>query len=197
MSDPRRLSANIDPNTGRPSTYAHDIKFEDNTVGHAQQLLSYKGVTVTRASRGLDTKHATDLVRTWDNGSRVEHWGLRSRGGEYVHRYPFDLTLRSARDSGAKTELAKVLEGNCDGILYAFIDPKRPSQFCRWVKLWLPIFRLAARDCADWWHGCESKKRSNRDGTYFVPIDLRAIPSRYARMVQGTSFGYWDGQVIS
>jgi hypothetical protein len=69
-----------------------------------------------------DTQEATDAIIELpaEFGPRVK-MGMRVRRVASAGRYR-DVTIRSTRASGAKTELQKLREGHCSLIFYAWID---------------------------------------------------------------------------
>jgi|GEM_PF-1830777 len=79
---------------------------------NAMHLLS---VHVAPAQR--DLKKATDIIVTIDGGDVA----VRIRRAEYRGKYR-DLTIRSWRRGGVKTELDKLKEGFCDWYLYGWSD---------------------------------------------------------------------------
>lgn len=101
----------------------------------------------------------------------------RVRRHGYADRYPFEFTVRSKRDSGSKTELAKLLEGWGDWMFYAHSN-QFETAFDKWMLIDLSAWRehLLRVGYSDqgWQH--LSKKQSNGDGTYFVAFDIRNFP---------------------
>lgn len=65
----------------------------------------------------------------------------RIRKFAYVKRYPDEFTIRAGRPNGTKTELAKVIEGWGDYILYGFAD-ETETGLCAWTLGNLGVFRL-------------------------------------------------------
>ncbi len=84
-------------------------------------------VEVREATTDEDTRHATDYVVTVGSGDiacRVRDWDSWLKHG--------DLTIRSRRPSGAKTELAKIKEGFGRWYLYAWVA-KDESAIDAWM----------------------------------------------------------------
>lgn len=180
-------------------SHAADRPFGDQFIPWAMSMFSVPpmdrlpGVVVRKASEHLDLSRATDLTRTWTDGHRVEHWALRAREHHYARSYGFDVTLRSRRDSGAETELSKILDGFGDRMLYGFQSAVAPMVLGRWVVLDLHALRRAVRDEPAWWRRTLRRETDNRDGTHFVPLDTREL-KRLSRIVIRTSPYYWQGE---
>ena len=80
------------------------------------------------------------------------------------------FTIRSSRDSGAKTELEKIVDGFGDWMFYGHSDESETG-ISRWMVINLASLMAALiRDKAPW------KKKSNSDGTHFVAFDIRDLP---------------------
>jgi hypothetical protein len=116
----------------------------------------------------LDLHEATDLLVLRARDMRI---GCRIRRAGYAERYPWDFTLRSLRDSGATTELAKIVDGWGDWFFYGH---EERFAFEDWaIDRWFLIDLHA-------WRAQVIRKRininahiPNGDGTFFVAFDLR------------------------
>jgi len=119
----------------------------------------------------IDTKQAADLVvfraRDVTIACRVRRFG-------YADRYPFEFTIRSARDSGARTELEKLTDGWGDWMFYGHAAEHTPT-IERWWLLDLSAWRAALIRDRD---AVSPKKQSNGDGTHFVAFDVRRFAIR-------------------
>jgi hypothetical protein len=68
----------------------------------------------------IDQRQATDLLVLTLAPYTI---GVRIRDADkYLSRFPFDITVRYSRPSGAQTEWDKIVEGWCDFIFYGFGD---------------------------------------------------------------------------
>lgn len=127
----------------------------------------------------VDTKEAADLIvlraRDMTVACRVRRYG-------YEERYPWEFTIRSHRDSGARTELAKIVEGWGDWMLYAHAS-EAPGSLSKWFLVDLHVWRAEMQ--RDAWRAANSKPLrharslrniSNGDGTHFVAFDVRHFP---------------------
>jgi hypothetical protein len=116
----------------------------------------------------VDTQQAADLVVLTSGNITI---GCRLRRPGYFERYPNDITIRSARDSGAKTELSKIVDGWGTWIFYGHLD--RDDIIHRWFIIDLTRFRAGLiRDQGR--IGLQNKK--NGDGTHFVYFDITRCP---------------------
>ncbi len=90
-------------------------------------------VEVVVADEEADRSRATDFVVRVAGGDIA----CRIRKSEYWRRYG-QVTLRYSRPSGAKTEVAKILEGYARWLFYGWAD----MEFVAWVLLDLNAVRL-------------------------------------------------------
>lgn len=85
-----------------------------------------------------DCERNTDLIVLKMEAVRI---ACRVRSHKYFQRYPQDITIRSGRPSGAKTELTKIIEGWGDYFFYGFSDEQEQS-LVAWRLCDLGAFRL-------------------------------------------------------
>lgn len=114
-----------------------------------------------------DREEGTDLVIL-----RTEHRavGVRVRELRFLSDYPFEVTIRSSRPSGAKTELDKLVDGWIDLIFYGFGDFETGR-----LVAWRIIDCRALR--AQMIRGPELRfsEKTNRDQTKFRAYDVRSF----------------------
>lgn len=128
----------------------------------------------------VDAKEATDLLVLRARDMRI---GCRVRRAGYAERYPWEFTIRSHRDSGAKTELNKIVEGWGDWLFYGHAEHDDLPSLCRWFLVDLHALRAhLIRDQK----ACVPAKHSNGDGTHFVAFDVRRFPHDPAILVAGS-----------
>jgi hypothetical protein len=98
-------------------TYQGDRALSDRFLPDIKRHLApyVDGNPVIVASDDLDQKKATDLVA----GDVRIAYTVRSMSS-YWPQYRRQFTVRFKRDSGTKTELAKIAEGHCDWKFYGF-----------------------------------------------------------------------------
>lgn len=127
----------------------------------------------------VDTKEAADLVVLRARDMTV---ACRVRRPGYSDRYPWQFTLRAQRDSGARTELAKVSDGWGDWMFYGHAS-EDPGALARWFLIDLHAWRADIQ--RDAWRAAKGKKQRhahefrlipNGDGTHFAAFDVRGFP---------------------
>ncbi len=117
-----------------------------------------------------DMHKATDLMMLNAMDKRI---AVRVRRYGNAHIYPYQFTIRAKVASGAKTELAKIVEGHGDWMFYGHANQVGDG-FSLWWLLDLNAFRsaLIRRDslpirCGD---------KAVGDGTSFKWFDIRSFP---------------------
>ncbi len=128
------------------------------------------------ASLEVDQKQATDLVLKNDQMSIA----VRIRRHGYAERFPGEITVRASRDSGAKTELAKILAGHANRVFYGHQLSPDSIELGDWTFGDLDVFRACHLDG-------EPKpelnirwgKKSNWDGTHFNWYDVSTLPPEF------------------
>ena len=126
----------------------------------------------------IDAKEATDLLVLTARDMRI---ACRVRRVGYADRYPWEFTLRSKRDTGAKTELSKVVEGWGDWLFYGHAKQDDLPTLARWFLIDLHAWRAhmirdGQRKQAGQAGRIKQGQKPNNDGTYFVWFDLRSFP---------------------
>lgn len=149
----------------------HDFDWGRGHIPAIKMLLGLH--LISEADPVEDKKHATDLIVLTLNTVRV---AARVRRDVYARRYGDEFTIRSHRDTGATTELAKILDGWGDYFVYGFGDG---SRLTAWLLGDLRVFR----------HYCESHQAKtgtlpgceipNGDGTYFRAFRIEDIPEGF------------------
>ncbi len=122
----------------------------------------------------IDTRQAADLITLKARDLTVA-CRVRRPANDYLHKYGWQFTIRCQRDSGAKTELAKITEGWGDWMFYGFAASNDPANgFARWSIIDLSAWRahMIRRN-----ESIRQGKKANGDGTYFAWFDLRSFPA--------------------
>ena len=96
------------------------------------------GYLIAEAPIEEDLTHNTDLIVLKLDAVRI---ACRIRRNQYLERYADEFTIRSARPSGASTELAKVISGWGQYLFYGFAEVEGP-ELAAWMLGDLNIFRL-------------------------------------------------------
>ena len=116
---------------------AADWDFADRYLDHMRELAGL--VVVGIAPLADDIEHAADLVVITRAGRT---FACRARRPAYQRSFGHEFTIRKARPTGADTELAKVLAGWGDFLIYGFADRDPDStRLAAWVIGDLDIFR--------------------------------------------------------
>lgn len=158
-------------------TYAEDRAWSDRYLQIMRMLIGPH--LLTPSPLEVDTKQAADLIVLRGRDMTI---ACRIRRHGYADRYPWDITIRSRRDSGARTELEKIVEGWADWMFYAHasIDP---GALDRWYLIDLDVWRREfIREGVRSALGRETQRKrqlrpqSNGDGTHFVAFDVRRFP---------------------
>lgn len=154
-------------------SYATDRSWSDQFLPAIRRIVGPH--LLVPSSMEVDTKQAADLIvlkaRDMTIAARVRRHG-------YAYKYGYEFTVRSERDSGAKTELAKLQDGFGDWMFYGHASVKA-GEIGRWMLIDLHAWRARLMRCGykDGWHSLAEHK-SNGDGTHFFAFDVRLfIPS--------------------
>lgn len=123
----------------------------------------------------MDAEQATDLVVLKAKDIRI---ACRVRRPGYLDLYPWQFTIRAARDSGAKTELKKIQEGWGDWMFYGHAKEDDEPILAQWFLLDLNAFRYQLS--LDGYRKDERRhilrgKKPNGDGTHFAWFDVRSF----------------------
>lgn len=136
-----------------------------------QYLDEIKGIVgpllLQQASIERDQNEATDLLVLKARDMRI---ACRVRRSGFAERYPWDITFRSYRPTGARTEYQKVFEdGWADWFFYGHAMDGQIIGLSRWLLVDLDAVRVHA-------HHVAPQHRRNRDGTEFKVYDVRRFP---------------------
>lgn len=148
-------------------SYARDRIWSDQFIPHMRQIIGPH--LLTPSSMEVDTQQAADLVVFKARDVTI---ACRVRRHGYADKYPNEFTIRSARDSGARTELEKLTDGWGDWMFYGHAAQSGPTVE-RWMLIDLSAWRAALIRHRD---QIVFHKRSNGDGTHFVAFDASSFP---------------------
>lgn len=157
--------------------YESDRRDSDAYIPAACGLLAYlfSGELFIVSTPDEDMKKASDLkwLRSTDVGGK--NIALRVRWPDVWDKYKYDFTIRARRKNGARTEFSKIVEdGHGDYLLYAHACPVNPRKLAHHWLINLQKFR----ECFCNGLIALPGERSNGDGTYFYPFDVRKMPNR-------------------
>lgn len=149
-----------------------DFDFGRDYLGHLKAICGQ--YLIGEAPFEEDTQRATDLIVLKLDPIRV---ACRVRRSEFMGRYPDEFTVRANRPNGHETELAKIVAGWGDYMIYGFAGP--PPMLAAWALLDLRVFRT-------WWSrqlwlgrhpGIE---KPNRDGSSaFRAFTIGDLPDKF------------------
>jgi hypothetical protein len=153
-------------------SYRDDRAFGEKFIPEIKRLISPH--LFMAAPVDIDRQEATDLVVLLMRDFRI---ACRVRRPGYSHgKFRYQFTLRSRRDNGRQTELAKVTDGFCEFLFYGHSTPS--GTISPWMLIDLKAFRgqlirqsLQADDPPTLLFG----QQSNGDGTHFVWFDIRSF----------------------
>lgn len=119
----------------------------------------------------VDQKQAADLIVMRARDMMI---GCRVRRPGFAADYGSQFTIRCARDNGAKTELAKIVDGFGDWLFYGHAIDGEAIGIDPWYLIDLDAFRAhLIRDSKR--HAIRHGKQSNYDGTHFSWFDITSF----------------------
>jgi hypothetical protein len=164
------------------SAYVRDRAWSERFIPDIKNIVGPR--LLVAADHHRDTKQATDLLIFVARDMRI---AARVRRPGIADRYPWDFTIRAKRDTGAETELAKIVAGFGDWMFYGHADDAECS-ISRWLlidlhrwRTWREIRRIGFPDptlCG---------ATPNGDGTYFAWYDVRTFPRDFGNIVIASS----------
>ena len=119
-----------------------------------------------------DAERNTDLIVLRMDAIRI---ACRIRRHAYLAEYPNDITIRSGRPSGAKTELTKIVEGWGDFLFYGFSDVAE-ANIERWRLCDLKAFRLHFNRCLSAGTSPWRNKLNADRSSGFMAIEADSVP---------------------
>jgi len=151
-------------------TYATDRAWSETLVPQVKFLVGPH--LLEAAPFDIDQSEATDLIVLRARDMRI---AVRIRRFGYFPRYGSQFTIRCRRESGAKTELAKIVEGFGDWLFYGHANDSE-DQIEHWMLIDLAAFRAALiRSCMNNNYKVTSGLANNHDGTHFAWFDARSF----------------------
>lgn len=152
-------------------------RWSDRFLPHAKCII---GVQLFKeAPLPVDRHEASDLIHLVSGTGNV---AVRVRRASYMERFPYDVTFRAHRDTGAQTEMDKILDGYAAWMLYGFGEDDG-TKFVRWTFINLSLMRGAML------RGRIVRKPlvDNGDGTQFEVFDLRELRAANPLIIKGSS----------
>jgi hypothetical protein len=150
--------------------YSDDRAYGDRFLPEIKTLITPHLLVPT--SELIDQRECADLMVFDGMDKRI---AVRIRRPGYADRYPHQFTIRCQRDSGAETELSKIINGWGDWLFYGHASDDERSVRAWWL-INLNAFRAAlireTRNGLTLQYG----DMPNGDGTYFKWFDIRSFP---------------------
>lgn len=155
--------------------YIDDRQWSDQFIPEIKRIVG--PLLMSETPFEIDAEQAADLMVFKAKDMRI---AARVRRPGY-EQFAYEFTIRSRRDSGAETELSKIVNGWGDWMFYAHDGGE--GTFSRWWLIDLDAFRASLIRS----RGQISKgEKSNRDGTFFAWFDLRTFPANPSILVAGS-----------
>ena len=151
-------------------SYSEDRSWSDRFIPAMKQVIGPHLLEVS--SFEVDTQQATDLVVMKANGVTI---ACRVRRPGYLN-YKNEFTIRRKRDSGAVTEMDKIINGWADWMFYGHAvsncDQLELPGFSAWYLINLDSFRA---QLIKYQKSLRFEKKSNVDGTHFTAFDMTSF----------------------
>ncbi len=124
----------------------------------------------------VDSEQATDLIVLRARDMQIA-CRVRTPGFTRKPRWRRQFTVRCKRDTGAKTELAKIIDGFGDWMFYGHATGVS-DEICPWFLLDLNVFRAALIRLSQRYsqRPVTFEDGDNGDGTYFKAYDIDSFP---------------------
>lgn len=163
------------------SGYRADRQWSDRFIPQIKSIVG--PLLLDAAPFELDAKEATDLMVFRARDMRI---AARIRRHGFFDNYGNEFTIRARRDSGAETELSKIVNGWGDWLFYGHAD-ERASQITQWMLIDLDHFRAGLIRSSMNGHVLRTGDKPNGDGTYFKWFDARSFP-KHPKLLVASSF---------
>lgn len=151
------------------SSYNGDRAWSDRFIPEIKTIVG--PLLLQESTLEVDRREAADLIVL---NARDKKIAARVRRPGYAEKYPNQFTVRAKRDSGATTELEKIVNGFGDWMFYGHAD--FDDTLARWMVIDLASFR--AHLLRDGYRGdrrLKSGQMPNGDGTYFQWFDVTSF----------------------
>lgn len=163
------------PRVQTPSQVKNDWNWSDQFMPVIRSIVGPH--LLEPASLEIDRTRAADLVVLRAKNLMIACRVRRPvRSAEYLNQF----TLRSRRDSGARTELDKIIDGWGDWMFYGFAASDTGAALERWYLIDLHSFRShLIRNPSQ----LKTGEQRNGDGTCFRWFDFQSFPQSPAILI--------------
>lgn len=159
------------------ASYSNDRRWSDRFIPEIKRIVGPHLMAVTPDE--IDCNQAADLMVFTARDMKV---AARVRRPGFANRYPYEFTVRARRDSGAETELSKIVNGWGDWMFYGHSNDAE-NGFAVWWLIDLHALRAALIREKD---ALKFGDKPNGDGTYFKWFDLRFFPDNPPILIAGS-----------
>lgn len=149
------------------SGYSTDRAYSDRFIPEIRRVVGPELLIVSTDEE--DRTQATDMTILKGKDMKI---ACRVRRPGVIEKWGWEFTMRSKRDSGAETELSKIVKGWGDWMFYAFAKADNSTAFDRWFLINLAHWRaqMMRRELRP-----TCGETPNGDGTYFTWFDIRSF----------------------
>lgn len=151
-------------------SYRDDRQWADQFIPEIKRIVG--PLLLEPAAFELDAKEATDLIVLRAHDMRI---AARMRKHGYFDSYGNQFTIRCRRDSGAKTELFKIVNGWGDWMFYGHAAIEH-GKIDHWMIVDLHAFRAGLIRNAMNGKKIRCGQMPNGDGTHFKWFDYVSFP---------------------
>ncbi len=150
--------------------YRADRQWSDRFIPQIKSIVG--PLLLEPAPFEMDAKEATDLMVFRARDMRI---AARIRRHGFFENYGNEFTIRARRDSGAETELSKIVNGWGDWFFYGH-SCEFSADVLHWMLIDLDHFRAGLIRNSMNGVKLRSGDKPNGDGTYFKWFDVRSFP---------------------
>ena len=154
------------------ASYQTDREISDRFIAQIKHFVG--PLLLEPASLELDAKEATDLIVLRARDMRI---AARIRRNGFYDNFGSQFTIRASRDSGAETELSKIINGWGHWFFYGHLN-EAETAIVHWMVVDLSSFRAGLIRNSRGAGAIRCGDKANGDGTYFKWFDVRSFPHR-------------------
>lgn len=163
-------------------TYRGDRNWSDQFIPEVKKIVGQYLLATSDIKQ--DMAEATDLIVLCAQGMRI---AVRMRRPGAAEKYPWDFTIRRSRTNGARTEMAKIVDGWGDWLFYGHAATLDSCEICRWWLVDLRAWRshmIRSENTA----GKPDTRANRNDGgkTRLTAFNLRYFTARPPILIAGS-----------
>lgn len=161
-------------------SWVSDKSWSDRFIGPIKTIVG--PFLLGESTLDEDRNKATDLIVLRGRDTMI---AARIRRPGFSVKYPNQFTIRSQRDSGATTELEKIVNGFGDWMFYGHAVDNCSDLIAPWWIIDLNAFR--AQLIRNRWE-IQYGQQPNYDGTYFTWFNITTFRSKPALLIAEAPF---------